>query len=269
MAHNDGPIQFKGSIGNIRSYYDRSLKKYILSTKGGANKNLIKNNPAFARTRDCMNEFTGCSKWSSKFRKCLLVIDHLMYSRYFSMLVKMSKAIQVRDEENTYGFRSIEPSKAPYLLREINFNQQIPFQGVIREAYSVNFSQDKKTVRFSMPGFIPRTRLNWPTPFQLFRFYLVIAQVSDMVWNEKDRHYYLVVDDLGRLTRCSTSEWMVNNAEPVDILMEVSFDESALTLPGTTVIVALGVEMATDVTGGTAYVTPGNGTMGIVEGFVK
>lgn len=99
MAHNDGPIQFKGSIGNIRSYY---------------------------------------------------------------------------------GFRTIEPSKAPYLLREINFNQQIPFQGVIREAYSITFSQDKNTARFSMPGFIPRTRLNWPTPFQLFRFYLVIAQVSDI-----------------------------------------------------------------------------------------
>ena len=181
----------------------------------------------------------------------------------------MSKAIKVRDEENTYGFRSIEPSKAPYLLREINFNRQIPFQGVIREAYSVTFSQDKKTARFSMPGFIPRTRLNWPAPFQLFRFYLVIAQASDMVWNEKDRLYYLVVDDLGRLTRCSTSEWMVNNAEPVDILMNVSFDEPALTMPGTTVIVALGIEMATDVTGGTAYVSPGNGTMGIVECFVK
>ena len=85
-------------------------------------------NPAFARTRDCMNEFTGCTKWSSMFRKSLLDIDHLMYSRYFSTVVKMSNAIKVRDEEGTYGFRSIEPSKASYLLQEINFNLQIPFQ---------------------------------------------------------------------------------------------------------------------------------------------
>lgn len=120
-----------------------------------------------------------------------------------------------------------------------------------------------------MPGFILKARLNWPTPFQLFRFYLVIAQVSDMAWNEKDRFYYPVVDELGRLTLCSISDWMVNNAEPVDILMEVPFDEPVLTLPGTTVIVALGIEMATDVTGGTAYVTRGNGTMGSVECFVK
>jgi hypothetical protein len=51
--------------------------------------------------------------------------------------------------------------------------------------------------------------------------------------------------------------------------MEVSFDEPALKLAGTTVIVALGKEMATDVTRGTVYVSPENGTIGIVECFVK
>ena len=192
-----------------------------------------------------------------------------MYSRYFSTVVKMIKAIQVRDEEGIYGFRSLEPSKASYLLQETNFNQQIPFQGVIRDAYNDTFSDNKKTARLSMPGFIPRTRINWPSPFRQVRFYLVIAQVSDMVWNEKDRLYYPVVDDLGRLTRCSISEWMVNNAELVDILMEVSFDEPILTLAGTTVIVALGIEMAIDVARVTFYVSPENGTMGIVECFVK
>ena len=90
-----------------------------------------------------------------------------------------------------------------------------------------------------------------------------------MVWNEKDRFYFPVVDDLGRLTRCSISEWIVDNAEPVDILIEVSFDEPALTLAGTTVIVAMGIEMATDVTRGTFYVSLVNGTMGILECFVK
>lgn len=269
MAQNEGPIQFKGSLGNIRSYYDRGLKKYILTTKGGANKNLIMNNPAFARSRDCMNEFTACSKWASMLRKCLLCIDHLMFSRYFAEVVRTSKAIQLRDEESTYGFRSIEASNAPYLLREINFNQQHPFRGVIREAYGVIFSQDKKTALFSMIGFIPGSRLSWPTPFQSFRLYLVVAQLSDMVWNEMDRRYYPVVEDLRRLTRCSISDWMVNNMEPVDIEMEVSFDEPALTRSGTTVIVALGIEMASEVTGSCAYISPGNGSMGIVECFVR
>ena len=269
MARNDGPIQFTGSIGNIRSYYDKGLKKHILSTKGGANKNLIKNNPAFARTRDCMNEFAGCTKWASMLRRCLLIVRHLCFSRYFSGIVKLAKEIQVRDLESSYGFRSVESSKAPYFLREVNFNMEHPFNDVIRDAYWVIFSQDKKTARFSMLGFIPKLRLSWPTSFQAFRLYLVIAQLSDMVWDEKDRRYVPVVDDLRKLTRCSISDWMNNDALPVDIELEVSFDEPALTRPGTTVVVALGIEMATMVNGSSSYIPTGNGTMGIVECFVS
>ena len=51
--------------------------------------------------------------------------------------------------------------------------------------------------------------------------------------------------------------------------MEVSIDKPAHTQPGITVIVTLGIEMATDVTRGTIYVAPENGTMGIVACFVK
>jgi hypothetical protein len=36
MGELKGPILFTGSIGNIRAYYDRALKRYVLSNKGGA-----------------------------------------------------------------------------------------------------------------------------------------------------------------------------------------------------------------------------------------
>ena len=268
MASNDGPIQFKGSLGNIRSYYDKGLKKTILSTKGGANKNLIKNNPAFARTRDCMNEFAGCSKFASLLRRCLLVIRQLMYARFYSGVVRLSKEIQVRDLESSYGYRSILASKATFLLREINFNRDNPFVGVIREAFGVIFSQDRRTVTFSMPGFIPRSGLSWPTRFSSFRLYLVIGQIADLVWDETDLRYKPVVRDLEVQTRCAISDWMPNNAEPVDILLQASFDKPALSQPGTTIIVALGVEMASGITEGSAYIAPGNGTVGIIECFV-
>jgi len=265
MARNNGPIQFIGSLGNIRSYYDPTLKKYILSTKGGANKNLIMNNPSFARTRDCMNEFSACSKWVSMIRKSLFCLNHLTYKRYFSGVVKLAKVIQLQDEVSTFGFRNILSSKCPNLLKEINFNQEHPFAGVIHDAYNVTFSADKKTVQLSMPGFIPATKLWWSTPFFSYRFYLVIAQLSDMVWYEKEKRYIPVVDDLRGLTKSQTTNWMINNMEPVDILMEVSFDQPALSQPGTTVLVALGIEMSAGNTSGSAYITPGNGTVGIVE----
>jgi hypothetical protein len=38
MAELKGPILFTGSIGGIRAYYDKSLKRYFISTKGGIEK---------------------------------------------------------------------------------------------------------------------------------------------------------------------------------------------------------------------------------------
>jgi uncharacterized FlaG/YvyC family protein len=45
MGELKGPILFTGSIGGIRVYYDKSLKKYIVFTKGGSTKEIIENNP--------------------------------------------------------------------------------------------------------------------------------------------------------------------------------------------------------------------------------
>jgi hypothetical protein len=67
MARLKGSFTFTGSIGNIRSYYDKKKKCYILATKGGSSKELIENNPSFARTRENMNEFKACGIWASKF----------------------------------------------------------------------------------------------------------------------------------------------------------------------------------------------------------
>jgi hypothetical protein len=62
MAELKEPIQFIGSIGNIRVYYNKTLKRYIVSTKGGSQKALIKKNPAY---RECMTEFKACAYWAS------------------------------------------------------------------------------------------------------------------------------------------------------------------------------------------------------------
>ena len=63
MVSLKGPSTFIGSIRNIRSYYDKKKKCYILATKGGSSKEMIEPNPTFARTRENMNEFKACGIW--------------------------------------------------------------------------------------------------------------------------------------------------------------------------------------------------------------
>ena len=60
MAIQTGNIKYRGSFKNIRQYRNLHDPNTYAGEKGGANRDLIMNNPAFARTRENMNEFSGC-----------------------------------------------------------------------------------------------------------------------------------------------------------------------------------------------------------------
>ena len=268
MAHLTGPIQFTGSLGNLRSYYDKRLKRIILSTKGGATKEQIKNNPAFARTRENMSEFKACGNWASQLRLSLLSIAHLHQGFYFGEIVALAKIIQKRDDDHPRGHRSIESSKAAWLLQHLNFNRDHPFDQVLSNQIEVSFSDDKKTVTFKTLGFKSFSRLNWPTGYNWYRIVLVIAQIPDHEWNEKENSYKPLYLNLAQLTVSTFSDWYPRSTDPRDIILAASFAHPALQQPGTTVIVAVGVEVIASAMGSSAINSTGSGTMKIVKCFV-
>jgi hypothetical protein len=90
MAELKGPIQFTGSLGDIRVYYNKTLKRYIVATKGGASKNLIKRSPQLARQRENMSEFKECAKWGKQLRYALLKIDHLHKGYFFADILTLN-----------------------------------------------------------------------------------------------------------------------------------------------------------------------------------
>ena len=268
MAQLKGSILFTGSVGNIRSYYSKQLKRYILSTKGGASKELIMKNPAFARIRENMNEFKACGLWASQLRKSLLPIEHLHNGYYFSEIVALGKSIQKHDDQHLRGFRSIESSLASKQLTLINFNRQHPFDRVLSHWYEILFSDDKKTVTLKLPGFKSFSRLNWPTRFQSYRFSLVIAQLPDFVWVAEDDDYRSVIKNMEQLTVSTFSEWHQCSTELEDVCLSASFENPALQQPDTTVVVAMGVEVSSYPANSSTLNTSGFGTMRIVECFV-
>ena len=144
MAELKGPLLFIGSIGNIRVYYNKTLKKYIVSTKGGSDKELIKKSPAYKRQRENMSEFTACSFWSALLRQLLISIDHLAQGYVFSGFMKLAKTIQKHDDLHFRGSRSIESSKDALLLTTLNFNKVHPFEQVLSQRFDTSFSQSRK-----------------------------------------------------------------------------------------------------------------------------
>jgi hypothetical protein len=101
------------------------------------------------------------------------------------------------------------------------------------------------------------------------RLYLVIAQTSDMAWNPLNKQYEPVVPDLEVLSCKVVSEWMYNNSIPVDVNLPVSLDDPAFSIPGTAVVVAMGVEFALSAINGQPYALPNSGSMAIVKCYAE
>ena len=267
MGKLKGPILFTGSVGGIRCYYDKALKRWIISTKGGQSKELIMKNPAFALQRENMNEFKVCSKWASQLQISLINLSHLHKGYYFPKIVKLGKTINKHDTINEHGLRSLESSKAPRLLLDINFNTYHPFNEVLTLPSAVMFSEDKKTVTLKLLGLISKYHIKWFESYASFRITMVIAQVSDYVWNKKGRMYKPVIENAVMRSETAYSKWLKSGTDPQDVILEASFEEPAFQIPGTTVIVAMGIEFSKTKVAPDADTT-GEGTMKIVECFV-
>ena len=268
MGELKGPILFTGSIGNIRAYYDKALKRYVLSNKGGASKNLILKSPKLARQRENMNEFKGCSKWASQLKRSLEKIDHLFKGYYFSSIVAMAKLIQKQDDVGERGVRSIESSKFSKMLPSLSFNNLHPFDQVFLPRYTLQFSEDKTTVTLNLLDFKSFTGIYWPEKYESYRVSLVIAQMPDFAWNPADKVYLPIYKGLKNVSAAAFSDWHSRSMVPVDILLSASFASPALQLPGTIVVVAIGIEISTYPLTGSIRNASGAGTMKIVECYV-
>ena len=265
MGELSGIIKFVGTVGNVRVYYNKALKRYIVSTKGTTPKEVIKNNPAFARQRENMAEFKCCSFWASLLRSVLFDLEHLFAGYYFSGFMSLGKKIQKHDDVGARGFRALESSKEAHLLTSLVFNKMHPFDKVCSQKIETWFSADRKRVTLTMPGFRSYSRLTWPTQIQSYRLALLIGQLSDFAWSEGDSCYKPVVAGLQDRSVMVYSEWRKTSTEPEDVVMTASFAEPALQQPGTAVLVVLGIEISV----GTAEMNGGDptglGTMKIVE----
>jgi len=269
MAIINGPFDFTGSLGNMHCYYDPATGQWILARNGGPNKKQMKTLPSLAKARAYALELGGRSKWGSLLKESLSGISHLMFARCWGKIMAAGKLIQRRDETIPLGNRDVLVSNDPGVLTQIDFNERHPFRSVIRDSFVISFSDDKKTVTLSISGFVTARDAWWTTKYYAVRIYLVVAQTADMIWKSETEKYEPLVPDLELLSRKVVSDWMVYNSIPNDVNLLVMLDDPAFSLPGTVMVVAVGVEFALTALDGQPVVLPNNGSMAIVKWYTE
>jgi hypothetical protein len=224
MATLKGPLQFTGSLGSMRSYFDNDSGKQILASKGGANKNIIKNNKNLERVRDQNREFKACNTWVNMVRRGTEELSYLKNGRINGKLVSIAKTIQKMNEEDHYGYRRIESSKFNYPLIGFSMNNAHPFKTVFQLEPEISITGDRSKVTLSMNNFISNSKFKWPERITYYRVYLTIVEIQDVEWDEGHRCYFPVYLNSKSRKKTTVSDWLLINCLPVDFQITASFD---------------------------------------------
>ena len=113
MSIIKGPFDFTGSLGNMRSYYDPSIGKQVLSRIGGPTREQFLTDPNYERQRQVSSELIGRSLWASQVKQCLSDLRHLMHPRCFNLITAGGKQIQQRDNTSPNGQLAIVVKNNP------------------------------------------------------------------------------------------------------------------------------------------------------------
>jgi hypothetical protein len=264
MAEIEGPLRFKGSMGDVSCYWNSVLKRWIVRKKGGAHKEHIKKSPVFKITRLNMAEFKACGKWCHWLREGLFELDDFNWGLYMSGVVQLAKTIQLMDEVSPNGTRNIESSKHKSLLTDINFNENHPFDKVVRRHPEVISDETRMSVTVNLLQLFARRELIWRNGFTDYRFALTIVQLSDYICYADPKKNDPAHPDLQDTRKVVFSEWIHKTVDPVDISLSLSFDENETPPSDATVLVALGIEFASNPSGYSLYSAKGDRTMALV-----
>jgi hypothetical protein len=264
MAIQTGAIKYRGSFKSIRNYVNLHDPNTYAGEKGGANRDLIMNNPAFARTRENMNEFGGCGVAVKAIRRGLLNLLPEQTDKFFtSRLMKVVKEINRRDYEGVHGKRAIIFSGDRPFLSTVVFNKLQDITDMLEKQFSWEHPIGRAEATLTLTAMTIKPVLI-PAGATHYRVQNHVNIISDYTYVEANRRY----EPLSQLN--SMSAFAYSEYTPVGTALT---DEIVAAFPvGTTlsdddsVIQCVGVEFYLK-SGATDYLPLKGSSMKVVDVF--
>lgn len=162
MARQKGIIKLKGTIGDITFY--KSQDGDLARGKGGVDGDRIKNDAAFARTRENGAEFGNAAAGGKLLRDTIRpMMMNAADNRVVSRITKIMTQIKTYDTASNRGDRSvgigISQAAAMDLLRGFNFNLRAVLGSVLRKPFSVQ----PATGQISINNLVPINDVSYPS----------------------------------------------------------------------------------------------------------
>ena len=233
MAKQLGHVNYGGTIGGIRHFKIKGLSGNYAGLKGGASAEQIKNDPAFVRTRENMNEFGGSALVGKSFRAGYAqIIKQMSDPQLTGRVTGIMKKINLEDQSEKRGYRAILVSAQPKYLIGLNFNRNISFEGVFTGTVETAANEERNEVTLNVEPFNTVSNVNAPAGATHFRLVNAISVLSDFAYNSNTKLYEPLEAQLNEISKITYSDYIEIGSTSGTALSVVS------TLPGAPVMTA-------------------------------
>jgi hypothetical protein len=240
MAYLTGIIQYKGSFKSIRHWTNANDPTIYAGEKGGANRDLIMNNPAFDVTRKNMSEFKGCGIVVKAIRYGLQhLIPEYTDTRFTGRLVALVKMINIRDEEGIRGKRAIRISLNRPILKTMNLHEKKKIDYELKRCISSSHPDTRVEATIMVNGLNPGPELVPGNP-QYYRMINHLSIISDYAFSENMRRYEPLNPVNGTRVFAYTDYTPINT--PLTVALKAAFPEGTLLSETDTVLQCVGIE---------------------------
>ena len=264
MAYQTGIINYKGSFKSIRNYTNVGDPKIYAGEKGGANRDLIMNNPAFARTRENMNEFGGCGVAAKAIRHGLLqLLPEHADTHFTGRLMKIIKMINLKDTEGKRGVKAIKFSLNKPMLKSLNLHEKRKIDFELKKCIKTSHSESRAEATITINGLNPAPSLVPGSP-QYYRVIIHLSIISDYTYSENQRSYAPLNEVNGTNAHAYSDYTPINT--PLTAAVKAAFPEGTVLTETDTVFQCVGIEYYSR-TGADGYVPYSTGSMLVYDVF--
>ena len=161
MAKLRSFIKIEGTLGDLTFY--KGKEGYLVRTKGGVSANRIKNDPAFARTRENGSEFGHCATSGKLLRHAIVgLLSDAKDSSITPRVTQVMSMIKNTDVTSLRGQRQVAvglaSAEGKATLKGFDFNSNSQMATVLRS----DFTLDTATGEVNIVDLIPQHHLGIP-----------------------------------------------------------------------------------------------------------
>lgn len=244
MAKQKGPLKYRGTLGEIKHFRIKGLPDHYAGLIGGPSAEQIYSDPAFARTRENMNEFAGSARAGKGFRAGLnSVVKRMSDPQFTGRVTSIMKKINLEDLSESRGYRAILISQQRHLLSGLNLNRNLSFDGVFYATSTVLPTVDRNEATWVIPPFTPGQSVSWPDGATHMRFIHVLGVVSDYAYDSQTKSYEPLDAVLNGVNTVAMSAYLpLNQATTTDTLVTAQLPGMPVLNADVTAYSAIGIE---------------------------